>query len=65
MNIAGSNAHIVCTVRATLVLPMVTKILINEVLLYPESKRSLLGFQDVRANGCHKLAKSIMLDIYS
>ena len=42
MNIAGSSAHIVGTERARLILHMVTKIVINEVLLYPESKRSLL-----------------------
>lgn len=53
MTFAGSNARIVGTGRATLVLPMVTKIVINEVLLYPESKRSLLSFKDVRVNSCH------------
>ena len=61
MTIARSNAHIVGTGRDTFGFPMVTKIVINEILLHPESKRTLLSFKDIRANGCHgKLAKCIM-----
>jgi hypothetical protein len=53
MTIAGSNAHIVGTGSATLVLPMGTQIFVKDALLYPDSKRTLLSFKDVRANGFH------------
>jgi hypothetical protein len=51
MTIAGSNAHIVGTGSATLVLPMGTQIFVKDALLYPDSKRMLLSFKDIRANG--------------
>jgi hypothetical protein len=53
MIIAGSNAHIVGTGSATLVLPMGTQIIVKDALLYPDSKRTLLSFKYVRANGFH------------
>ena len=53
MTIAGSNAHIVGTGSATLVLPMGTQIFVKDALLYPDSKRTLLSFKDIRANGFH------------
>lgn len=53
MTIAGSNAHIVGTGSATLVLPMGSHIFIKDALLYPNSKRTLLSFKDIRANGFH------------
>lgn len=53
MTIAGSNAHIVGTGSATLVLPMGTHIFVKDALLYPDSKRTLLSFKDIRANGFH------------
>jgi peptide/histidine transporter 3/4 len=53
MTIARSNAHIVGTGSATLVLPMGTQIFVKDALLYPDSKRTLLSFQDIRANGLH------------
>jgi peptide/histidine transporter 3/4 len=53
MTIVGSNAHIVGTGSATLVLPMGTQIFVKDSLLYPDSKRTLLSFKDIRANGFH------------
>jgi peptide/histidine transporter 3/4 len=53
MTIAESNAHIVGTRSATLVLPMGTQIFVKDALLYPSSKRTLLSFKDIRANGFH------------
>jgi hypothetical protein len=53
MTIAGSNAHIVGTGSATLVLPMGTQIFVKHALLYPDSKRKLLSFKDICANGFH------------
>ena len=46
MTIVESNAHIV-------VLPMGTQIFVKDVLLYPDSKRTLLSFKDIRSNGFH------------
>jgi peptide/histidine transporter 3/4 len=54
MTIAGSNAHIVGTGSATLVLPMGSQIFVKDALLYPDSKRTLLSFKDIRANGFHQ-----------
>ena len=53
MTIAGSNAHIVGTGSATLVLPMGTQIFVKDALLYPDSKHTLLSFKDIRSNGFH------------
>ena len=53
MTIAGSNAHIVGTGSATLVLPMGTQIFVKDALLYSDSKRTLLSFKDIRLNGFH------------
>ena len=53
MTIAGSNAHIVGTGSATLILPMGTQIFVKDALLYPDSKRTLLSFKDIRSNGFH------------
>ena len=53
MTIAGSNAHIVGTGSATLVLPMGTQIFVKDALLYPDSKCTLLSFKDIRLNSFH------------
>ena len=53
MTIARSNAHIVGTGSATLVLPMGMQIFVKDALLYPDSKRTLLSFKDIRSNGFH------------
>jgi len=53
MTIAGSNAHIVGTESATLVLPMGTQIFVKDALLYPDSKCTLLSFKDICSNDFH------------
>src|SRR5438105_3756912 len=53
MTIAGSNARIVGTGSATLILPMGTQIFVKDALLYPDSKHTLMSFKDVHANGFH------------
>jgi hypothetical protein len=53
MTTARSNAHIVGTESATLVLPMGTQIFVKDALLYPDSKRTLLSFKDIHANDFH------------
>ena len=53
LTIAGRNATIVGSSRATIVLPMGTQITIEDALLYPDSKRTLLSYRDIRLNGFH------------
>ena len=53
MTIVGRDATIVGTGRATIVLPMGTHITIEDALLYPNSKRTLLNYQDIRQNSFH------------
>jgi hypothetical protein len=53
MTIARSNAHIVGTGSATLVLPIGNQIFVKDALLYPDSKRTLLSFKDIHANDFH------------
>ena len=53
MTIARRDATIVGSSRATIVLPMGTQITIEDVLLYPDSKRTLLGYRDIHQNGFH------------
>ena len=38
---------------ATLLLPMDTQIFVKDALLYPDSKRILPSFKDIRSNGFH------------
>jgi len=53
MTITRSDAHIMGTRSATLVLPMDTQFFVKDALLYPDSKCTLLSFKDVHANGFH------------
>ena len=53
LTIAGRDATIVGSGRATIVLPMGTQITIEDALLYPDSKRTLLSYRDIRQNGFH------------
>jgi hypothetical protein len=53
LTIAGRDATIVGSGRATIVLPMGTQIHIEEALLYPDSTRTLLSYRDIRKNGIH------------
>ena len=47
------NVLIVGFGRASLILPMGTKLIIDDALLYPQSTRTLLSFKDIRSNGFH------------
>ena len=51
--IANDNVLIVGSRRASLILPMGTKLIINDALLYPQSTSTLLSFKDIRLNGFH------------
>ena len=53
LTIAGRNAMIVGSGRATFILPMGTQIYIEEALLYPDSTRTLLSYRDIWKNGIH------------
>ena len=53
LTIAGRDATIVGSGRATIVLSMGTQITIEDALLYPDSKRTLLSYGDIRQNGFH------------
>ena len=53
MTIAGRDALIVGSGRATIILPMGTQLTIEDALLYPESTRTLLSYKDIRKNGLH------------
>jgi len=51
LTIAGRDATIVGSGSATIVLPMGTQITIEDALLYPDSKRTLLSYRDIHQNG--------------
>jgi hypothetical protein len=51
--IAGRNANIVRIGKTIVILPLGTKIITEDALLYPESSRTLLSFRDIRTNGYH------------
>jgi hypothetical protein len=53
LTIAGHNAKIVGSGRATITLPMGTQVTIEDALLYPDSTRTLLSFRDIRKSGLH------------
>ena len=51
--IAGRDAIIVGSGRATIILPMGTQITIEEALLYLDVTHTLLNYKDIRYNGIH------------
>src|SRR6185312_14078047 len=53
LTIAGRDAMIVGSGRATFILPMGTQIHIEEALLYPDSTHTLLSYRDNRKNKIH------------
>ena len=53
LTIAGRDAMIVGSGRATIVIPMGTQITIEEALLYLDATRTLLNYKDIRYNGIH------------
>jgi hypothetical protein len=48
LTIAGFDAVIVGSGRATIILPMGNEIVIEDALLYPHSTHTLLSFRDIR-----------------
>jgi hypothetical protein len=53
MTITGSDALIVGSGRATIVLLKGTQLTIKDALLYPESTRTLLSYKNIYKNGLH------------
>jgi hypothetical protein len=53
LTIAGRDAVIVGSRRATIMLPMGTSITIEDALLCPNSTRTLLSYRDIRKNRYH------------
>jgi hypothetical protein len=53
LTIAGHDATIVGSGRATITLPLGTQVTIEDALLYPDSTRTLLSFRDIRKCGLH------------
>jgi hypothetical protein len=47
LTIAGCDAVIVDSGRATITLPMGTTLVIEDALLYPDSTRTLLSYRDI------------------
>jgi hypothetical protein len=58
--ITGSNKAIIGSGRATFTLPMGTTIVIQNALLYPESRHTLISFKDIRSNNFH--LKTVKMD---
>jgi hypothetical protein len=53
LTIAGRDTNIVGSGRATIVLPTSTQVTIENVLLYPDSTRTLLSYRDICKNILH------------
>jgi hypothetical protein len=53
LTIAGRDACIVGSGKATIILPMGTQITIENALLYPDSTCTILSYRDIRKNGLH------------
>jgi hypothetical protein len=53
LTIAGRDAVIVGFGRSTITLPMGTTLAIEDVLLYPDSTRTLLSYRDIWKNDFH------------
>jgi hypothetical protein len=53
LTIAGRDAMIVGSGKATITFPNGTQVIIEEALLYPDSTRTLVSFRDIRVSGLH------------
>jgi hypothetical protein len=53
LTITGCDTNIVDFGRATIVLPMGMQVTIENVLLYPDSTRTLLSYRDIHKNELH------------
>jgi hypothetical protein len=66
LTIAGHDAVIVGSGRATITLPMGTTLVIEDALLYPDSTRTLLSYRDIRKMvSISKLVMRIMKSSFS
>jgi hypothetical protein len=55
LTFTGHDTNIVGSVRATIVLPMGTQVTIVNVLLYPDSTRTLLSYRYIHKNKLHMI----------
>lgn len=53
ITLAGSDAHISGIGRATIILPIGVRLIIEDALLYSESKHTILSFKYISENGFH------------
>jgi hypothetical protein len=53
LTIAGHDACIADSGKATIILLMSTQVTIENVILYPNSTRTLLSYRDICKNGLH------------
>jgi uncharacterized protein YbaR (Trm112 family) len=53
LTIAGRDAYIVGSRKATIILPMCIQLTIKNVLLHPNSIHTLLSYRDIRKNELH------------
>jgi hypothetical protein len=53
LTVAECDMNILGYSRATIVIPMSTQVTIENVLLYPDSTRTLLNYRDIHKNGLH------------
>jgi hypothetical protein len=53
LTIAGRDTCIVGSEKANIILSMGTQIIIENVLLYPNSTRTLLSYRDIHKDGLH------------
>jgi hypothetical protein len=53
LTIAGCDATIVGSRRATITFPSGTQVMIDDALLYPNSTHTLISFRDIRKSGLH------------
>jgi hypothetical protein len=51
--IAGRDATIVGSDRATIIFPNGTQVTIENILLYPDSTHTIISFRDIRKSGLH------------
>jgi hypothetical protein len=53
LTIAGRDAMIVGSARATITFPNGTQVMIDDALLYPDYTRTLISFRDMRKSGSY------------
>jgi hypothetical protein len=53
LTITERDATIVGSGRPTIMFPIGTQVTINDILLYPDSTRTLISFKDIHKSGLH------------